>query len=307
MRLGFHLSIAGSYHRALTAALSLGCQALQIFVQNPRSWRWREPRAEELAAFRQARRQAGLWPLVVHLTYLPNLAAPDPGLYRRSRERLILELRLARELGADFLVCHPGHGPPEVATFRRVADCLAAAVREVPPPPLLLLENTAGQGREIGSRPAELKLLQELSGVPLGLCLDTAHALGAGYDLGGAAGVDRLLAEVACGPGLATLRIVHLNDSPAPAGSRRDRHQHLGRGLIGLEGFRYLLGHPALAAEAVIMETPRRHPVDEWLNLLTARTLVPGAALLPPVPEQGGATERDRRLPGQGPGTDRGR
>lgn len=292
MRVGFHLSIAGSYRRAVTEAQVLGCQALQIFAQNPRSWRWRDPPPQEVAAFRQARRQAGLWPLVVHLAYLPNLAAPDPGLYGRSRERLILELHLARELEADYLVCHPGHGPAHPDTFRRVADCLAAAVREVPPPPLVLLENTAGQGQELGSSIAELQLLKELSNVPLGLCLDTAHALGAGYEVGEAAGVERLLTEVAQGPGLTALRVVHLNDSRAPLGSRRDRHQHLGRGCIGFEGLRYLLRHPALAAEAVIMETPRRQPVDEWLNLLTARYLVPQAALLPPAPEAGRPRER---------------
>lgn len=285
MRLGFHLSIAGSYVRAVAEARHLGCQALQIFVQNPRSWRWREPRPEDLAAFRQARRQAGLGPLVVHLTYLPNLAAAEPALYRRSQERLIQELRLARELGAEYLVCHPGHGPPETATLRRGAASLAAAVRAVPPPPLVLLENTAGQGQELGFRVADLQVLMELSGVPLGLCLDTAHAQAAGYEVGEAAGVERLLAEVARGPGLAALRVIHLNDSKVAAGSRRDRHQHLGRGHIGLEGLRHLLHHPALAVEAVIMETPRRHPVDEWLNLLTARNLLAGPALLPPPAE----------------------
>jgi len=281
VRLGFHLSIAGSFTRAVTAAQHLGCQALQIFVQNPRGWRWREPSPEEIAAFRRARRQACLWPLVVHLTYLPNLAAADPVLYDRSRERLLQELRLARELGAEYLVCHPGHGPAEPATYRRVAKAVAAAVREVPPPPLVLLENTAGQGQEVGRQPAELEYLRQLSGVPVGICLDTAHAMGAGYDLAGAGGVARLLAELARGPGLAALKVVHLNDARTPAGSRRDRHQHLGRGSIGLAGLRHLLGHPALAVDAVIMETPRRHVVDEWLNLLTARILVPGPLLLP--------------------------
>ncbi len=280
MRLGFHLSIAGSFSRAVRTAVALGCQALQIFVQNPRGWRWREPEPASLAAFREARRRAGLWPLVVHLTYLPNLAAADPELYARSAARLQRELALARELEADYLVCHPGHGPREAPTLHRVAQALAAAVRAVPPPPLVLLENTAGQGSEVGCHPAQLRQLMELSNVPLGLCLDTAHAAGAGYDLAHPAGLARLVADLARGPGLECLQVIHLNDSRAAVGSRRDRHCHLGQGSIGLEGLRRLLTHPLLRAEAAIMETPRRHPVDEWRNLLTARSLVPGPLLL---------------------------
>ncbi len=281
MRLGFHLSIAGSLLRAVHEATALGCQALQLFVQNPRSWRWRQPEAAEISAFRQARRGAGLTPLVVHLSYLPNLAAVDPELSARSGERLTRELALARDLDAEYLVCHPGHGPLEDATWSRIARILATAVEQVPPPPLVLLENTAGQGAEVGFHPSQLGRLMELSGVPLGVCLDTAHAAGAGYDLGHPAGVSRLLADMASGPGLERLKVIHLNDSRTAIGSRRDRHTHLGRGSIGLAGFHHFFSHPLLRAEAVIMETPRRHVSDEWLNLLTARTLVPESRLLP--------------------------
>jgi len=274
MRLGFHLSIAGSLLRAIKQAQVLGCQALQIFVQNPRAWKWRQIPRSEIEAFVTTRRLAGLGPLAVHLTYLPNLASVDPALCHKSGERLTRELALARDLAADYLICHPGHAPASPESFQRVARALATAVSRTPPPPLVLLENTAGQGQELGWNPEQLGLILRLAAVPLGICLDTSHAFGAGYDLRHPAGVARLLAEVAQGPGLEAIKIIHLNDSQALLGSRRDRHAHLGRGAIGLEGFRHLFSHPWLKPEAAIMETPKRHQADEWRNLLTARSLV---------------------------------
>ena len=282
MRLGFHLSIAGSLQRAVSQAQVLGCQALQIFIQNPRGWKWRLVSPREIQDFTRARRLAGLGPLVVHLGYLPNLATADPALYSLSTGRLVRELALARDLAADYLVVHPGHGPLGEASFQRVARALAQAVSQVPPPPLVLLENTAGQGQELGWRFEHLERIITLSGVLLGLCLDTAHAWGAGYDLASPPGVDRLLAEIAAGPGLASLKIIHLNDSRAPCNARRDRHWHLGRGAIGLAGLRHFFAHPWLKPEAAIMETPKQHQGQEWVNLLVARSLVAGTLLLPP-------------------------
>ena len=130
----------------------LGCQALQIFVQNPRGWKWRPVAPAAIRDFCRARGLAGLGPLVVHLGYLPNLATADPALYALSTERLSRELELARALQADYLVVHPGHGPLGEASFAQVARALARAVSQVPPPPLVLLENTAGQGQELGWR-----------------------------------------------------------------------------------------------------------------------------------------------------------
>ena len=283
MRLGFHLSIAGSMLKAISQAQGLGCQALQIFVQNPRAWKWRPVDPGEIRDFTRARRRAGLGPLMVHLSYLPNLAAPDPALQQRSAARLAQELSLARDLEADYLVTHPGHGDLTEASFRLVAAALAAAVSRVPPPPLVLLENTAGQGRELGWRLDHLKRLMELSGVDLGLCLDTAHAFAAGYDLRSSHGVSLLLGEIARGPGLDRLKMLHLNDSKAAFNSRVDRHEHLGLGSLGLAGLRQFLTHPWLRPEGAIMETPKRHPADEWRNLLVARSLVPTLAL--PAPE----------------------
>jgi deoxyribonuclease-4 len=283
MRLGFHLSIAGSLRRAVAQAQVLGCQALQIFVQNPRGWKWRVVPKKEIAGFVRARRLAGLGPLVVHLGYLPNLATANLELYALSTERLSRELALARDLAADYLVVHPGHGPLGEASFKRVAQALARAVSHLPPPPLILLENTAGQGQELGWRFQHLGRIITLSAVPLGLCLDTAHAWGAGYDLGSYKGVAGLLADIASGPGLEALKIIHLNDSRAHCQARRDRHWHLGRGTIGLSGLRHFFSHPWLKPEAAIMETPKKHQGHEWVNLLVARSLVPGPPLLPPV------------------------
>jgi deoxyribonuclease-4 len=281
MRLGFHFSIAGSLRRAVSQAQVLGCQALQIFVQNPRGWKWRPVAPKEIEDFVVARRLAGLGPLVVHLGYLPNLATANPALYGLSTARLSRELALARDLTADYLVVHPGHGPLGEASFQRVARALAQAVSHIPPPPLILLENTAGQGQELGWRFQHLDQIITLSGVPLGLCLDTAHAWGAGYDLGSPHGVAGLLAEITRGPGLEALKIIHLNDSRNPCNARRDRHWHLGRGAIGLAGLRCFLGHPWLKPEAAIMETPKQHQGHEWVNLLVARSLVAGIPLLP--------------------------
>ena len=231
--------------------------------------------------FCRARGLAGLGPLVVHLGYLPNLATADPALYAMSTERLWRELELARALKADYLVVHPGHGPLGEASFAQVARALALAVSELPPPPLVLLENTTGQGQELGWRFEHLKRIITLSGVPLGLCLDTAHAHGAGYDLSRPPGIPRLLADLARGPGLDAVKIVHLNDSQVTCNSRRDRHWHLGLGAIGLAGLRHLLSHPWFKPEAAIMETPKPHQAYEWYNLLVARSLAPGTLLLP--------------------------
>lgn len=281
MRLGFHLSIAGSLRRAILQAQVLGCQALQIFVQNPRGWKWRRVAPAEIHDFTQARRLAGLGPLVVHLGYLPNLATADPALYALSTARLLQELALARDLAADYLVVHPGHGPLGEASFHRVAQALAQAVSQVPPPPLVLLENTAGQGQELGWHFQHLDRIITASGVPLGLCLDTAHAWAAGYDLASPQGVARLLAEIASGAGLEALKIIHLNDSGAPCNARRDRHWHLGLGAIGLAGLRHFFAHPWLRPEAAIMETPKQHQGHEWFNLLVARSLIAEMRLLP--------------------------
>lgn len=270
-KLGLHLSIAGGYHQALQRARALGCQALQIFLQNPRQWQWREPPAAAIARFQTLRAGSGVAVIAAHLSYLPNLAAADPELYQRSWDRLRRELTLARRLGLDYLICHPGHAG-DAGAQARLAAGLRRLVTALPPPPLLLLENTAGQRRELGGSLLELAAIIRAGEVPVGLCLDTAHAFAAGYDLTQEAGRARLWREVAGSP--APLRVVHLNDSLGGCHSHRDRHWHLGAGAIGAAALGLFLQELPPTVAAVILETPKKQPEDDPRNLATARRLL---------------------------------
>ena len=176
-----------------------------------------------------------------------------------STQRLLRELELARALKADYLVVHPGHGPLELA-IAQVARALALAVSPVPPPPWCSWKTLPVRARNWAGASSTCARIITESGVPLGLCLDTAHAHGAGYDLSSPPGVARLLADLARGPGLDAVKIIHLNDSRVPLNSRRDRHWHLGRGAIGLPGLRHLLSHPWLKPEAAILRDPATAP-----------------------------------------------
>ncbi len=269
-----HLSIAGGLPKSLDRARALGCQAVQIFVQNPRSWRWRPVPRPEIEDFLEKRHLNGIDLVVAHLSYLPNLAAADAHLYHRSWDRLRQELILGKSLGLNFLVCHPGHAPGGEAGLSRVASGLNRTITELPPPPLVLLENTSGQKNELGHAIADLYQIISLSQVPVGLCLDTAHAFAAGYNLRLAAGRKMLLTEITNGPGLQALKVIHLNDSLFSCGSHRDRHWHLGQGTIGLRGLGKFLQSCSPYIEGVILETPKKHPDDDAHNLAEARKLL---------------------------------
>ena len=192
----------------------------------------------------------------------------------RSWDRLRQELILGKSLELDYLVCHPGHASGDEVSLNRVAAGLNRTVTELPPPPLVLLENTAGQKNELGHAIADLHQIMSLSQVPVGLCLDTAHAFAAGYNLRLAAGRKMLLREITTGPGLQALKVIHLNDSLFPCGSHRDRHWHLGQGNIGLPGLGQFLQSCSPWVEGVILETPKKHSDDDAHNLAAARKLL---------------------------------
>ena len=280
--LGAHVSVAGGAEKAVARATDLGCDAFQIFVKSPNRWS-NAPRPEaESAAFRDAREAAGL-PAVAHAGYLVNLASPKEEVRAKSRDALADELRRCAALGVPGLVLHPGAPQDDgrEVGIERVAQGLDAVHAEVGASPVrVLLENTAGQGSTLGVSVGELRAILERIDAPgrVGVCLDTCHAFAAGYDLGGD-GYDRLLDELADGPGLDALACWHLNDSKFPRGKRRDRHANIGDGELGLAPFARLLRDDRFGETPMILETPlgddeQGHARD----LATLRSLLDGGA-----------------------------
>lgn len=280
IRIGIHTSIAGHVVSALELAHGLGANALQIFSASPRMWERGTSRITEPDAkrFRERRKELGLGPLVVHDNYLINLASPNPVLRARSVQAFHQEIIRALALGADYLVAHPGSGRDGTrdAAIAAIAQGLRQAARGVKLGDLqILLENTAGHGASVGSRFEELKaILDSCPDLPLGVCIDTAHLFASGWDIRKQGGLDATLAALDKALGLDRVAVIHVNDSKTALGSRVDRHQHIGKGKIGIEAFRAILNHPRLAGKAFIAETPIDKPGDDRRNVATLWSLV---------------------------------
>jgi len=248
-------------------AVELGCSALQIFTQAP--GRWSGPPITEGAAerFREAARRAGLAETsFAHAPYLINMAAPGDGLWERSVALLADQLERARLLGLAGVVLHPGAhtGSGVEAGLRRSADGIRRALERVPSSPPLLLEITAGQGTVLGSCTEELGAI--LTGLPddrVGVCWDTAHLWGAGYDIRGEEGWETVWQELGTHTGFARPALIHLNDTNVEVGSRRDRHERIGRGMLGVETFARIVRDPRLGATPMVLETPKGDD-DNW-------------------------------------------
>lgn len=287
IRIGIHTSIAGDVVRALDLAHGLGANALQIFSASPRMWERGTSRVSEADAkrFRDRRKELGLGPLVIHDNYLINLASPNPVLRARSVQAFHQEIIRAIALGADYLVAHPGSGRDGTrdAAIAAIAQGLRQATRGLKIGDLrILLENTAGHGASLGSRFEELKaILDACPDLPLGVCIDTAHLFASGWDIRTPAGLDKMIAALDSAVGLARIPVIHANDSKTALGSHVDRHEHIGKGKIGLEAFRAILNHPSLAGKAFIAETPIDRPGDDRRNVamlwkLVGKTIVAG-------------------------------
>jgi len=280
IRIGIHTSIAGDITHALDIAAGLGANALQIFSASPRMWdRGRsEIPPPDRDRFRARREELGLGPLVIHCNYLLNLASPDPVLQARSVQAFHREIVRALGLGADYLVLHPGSAltTDNGTAIGRLAQGLKHAARGLRLGALrILLENTAGQGSALGSQFEELKaILDACPGLPLGVCLDTAHLFAAGWDIRTEQGWDDTLFHIDRTVGIPRVAVVHLNDSKAALGSRVDRHEHIGKGKIGLPGLRRILNHPLLSRCAFILETPIDKPGDDKRNVSAVWRLV---------------------------------
>jgi deoxyribonuclease-4 len=277
MRFGFHISIAGGFSKVVERARKRGCETIQLFSRNPRGWAYSPLDQQEVNRFREDFSRSAIFPLFVHLPYLPNLASEDRDLYGKSLDALEADLGRTSSLGADYLIIHVGHRVhvSDDEAINRIAEGINEAFQKVPNSVILLLENTAGQGTEVGHRFSQLRKIIE--GVAererMGVCLDTAHAFAAGYDLSTQEGLDKTLGEFREEIGLERLRLVHLNDTRSPLGGHVDRHWHIGEGNIGLKGFGNIVNHPLLVNLPGIMETPRKDDVEDLRNMEVIRGL----------------------------------
>jgi deoxyribonuclease-4 len=212
------------------------------------------------------------------MPYLPNIASSKSKFYKRSIRSITTDLQRAEQLGAQYLIIHIGHRmeSSEDQAIEAVSQGIDHAFEKVENGVILLMENTAGQGTEIGYTFDQIKkIIERVSDHErVGVCLDTAHSFEAGYDLSNKDGIERTLEAFDQTLGLKRLHLLHLNDSKTPLGSRRDRHWHIGEGHIGREGFRCLVNHPSLIHLPGIMETPRKDTVEDLKNMEVIRSLV---------------------------------
>lgn len=276
MRLGFHLPVAKGLVAAAEQAAGMGTECLQVFAGNPRSWIQRPLDPGVAATFARACREHDLTPVTLHAPYLINLASPDPEMWRRSVAGLADQLVRAAALRAKAVVVHPGSRGkmPLEWGLERVASGVRRALEVAAGPVQVWLENTAGGGGHLGGTLSQLALLLErLPESATGACLDTAHALAAGYRLSGQGDFRNFLDRVDQILGLGRVGLWHLNDTLHPRGSRRDEHTHLGKGRLGVDFFRELLADARLTGAAGVMETPKDSPWADRRNLALLRRL----------------------------------
>jgi deoxyribonuclease IV len=272
------MSISGGVEKAVLRGQEVGCETMQIFTKNSNQWKAKPLPTREVTAFRQACQSAGIGPVVAHSAYLINLAAPDEALYKKSIEAFLDELQRCEWLGIPYLVVHPGAhmGAGESPGLQRIAAAIdrihgATASNQV----TMVLEVTAGQGTALAYKFEHFAALLDQVDAPnrLGFCLDTCHLLAAGYDFRTRQGYDQMMEAWEALVGIGRIRVIHLNDSKKDLGSRVDRHEHIGQGYIGTQGFEFLLNDPRLAELPMVLETPKDDNADVR-NLATLRRLM---------------------------------
>jgi deoxyribonuclease-4 len=280
-RIGIHTSSAGGVHNAAERAYRLGCNTLQIFSSSPRQWAAYELNRTHCDEMRQLRERYDLKPLVIHTNYLVNLAGVNEVFLKKSIEAFRGEIERAIALCAEYLVLHPGsfRGLDREQGLLRTAAAITASAQGLDLARAgltILIENTAGAEYSLGGsfdQVAEvLEYLRDV--VPVGACIDTCHTHVAGYDIVSPQGLQDTLKQLDETVGLKNVHVWHCNDAKAARGSKLDRHQHIGKGSIGLEPFRRLLNDPRLAHAAFIAETPIDEPGDDVRNVAALRKLV---------------------------------
>jgi deoxyribonuclease-4 len=276
VNVGVHISIAGSLDRAVDRAKDAGCDVFQIFSRNPRGWGFSPLSEDTRNAFTVKIRSSGIIP-VVHMPYLPNLASPKQEIYEKSVATLSAELDRCARLDIPYLVTHLGHhlGDGIAGGRTRVTRAINTALENSDNNVILLLENTAGEKNSVGSSFEHIRGIMDglEKNHRIGICLDTCHAFAAGYELRTETGIRQTLAQFEDQIGIKYLRIIHLNDSKGDLGSSLDRHEHIGMGFIGEDGFRRILHNPVVSVLPLICETPVDDRRDDAGNIAKVREL----------------------------------
>ena len=276
VKVGVHISIAGSLDRAVDRAKAAGCDVFQMFSRSPRGWGFAPLSDEIRSAFTGKIRSTGIIP-VDHMPYLPNLASPKSDIHEKSIAALSAELDRCGRLDIPYLVTHLGHhlGDGIAGGRLRVVGAINTALENSENNVILLLENTAGEKNSVGSSFEHIRGIMD--GIEkndrIGVCLDTCHAFAAGYELRTEMGIAETLKQFEDQIGIKNLIVIHLNDSKGDRGSNLDRHEHIGMGFIGEDGFRRILHHPVLSALPLICETPVDDRRDDVGNIAKVREL----------------------------------
>ncbi|MEW6448722.1 MAG: deoxyribonuclease IV [Bacillota bacterium] len=275
--LGAHMSIAGGVDQAIARGKSIGCRAIQIFTKSARQWLARPLTVEEVSRFKRAREESGIL-VFAHTSYLINLGASDDDLWAKSTASFIEEMERCAALELPYLVTHPGAGMEEEEGLDRIRVALDEILKRTGGSGVMvLLETTAGQGVTLGHRFEHLSWLIENSAHPerLGVCYDTCHTFAAGYDIRTPEAFTATFEAFDKIIGIDRLKAVHLNDSRGGLGSRVDRHEHIGKGKLGLEAFRLLLNDPRFRKLPMVLETPKGPDMREDVeNLAVLRGLL---------------------------------
>jgi deoxyribonuclease-4 len=293
-RIGIHTSTARGVEHAAERAYRLGCSTFQVFSSSPRQWKPYELTPSQCDEMNRLRARYDLRPLVIHANYLINVAGGNAEFHRKSIEALRAEMDRAISLCAEYLVLHPGsfRGMEREQGVERASAAIAEAAR---PHDLarsglaVLVENTAGAEYSLGGSFEQLsELLERLRpALPVAVCIDTCHTHVAGYDIVSETGYQQTMRRIDAAIGLKNVPVWHCNDAKAPCGSHLDRHQHVGKGTIGLEAFRCLLNDPRTADAAFIAETPIDDPLDDLANVNTLKSLVATQKAADLKPERG--------------------
>ena len=277
--LGAHMSIGGGIHMAIERACSIECRAMQMFVKNNMQWFARPLAPDEIRAFLEHRHRSELWSIFAHANYLINLAATNPQFHANSLRALTEELIRADQLELPFLVLHPGAhlGTGEEIGLKKIAASIDKVLGKLPKlKTKIALETTAGQGSCLGHTFEQIAFIIDNVSQPecLCVCLDTAHVFAAGYDIRSDSSARKTLREFDQVIGRNRLVAIHLNDSKTPCGSRVDRHEHIGKGRIGLDAFGFIMRDRRFRKIPKVLETPKGQEMrEDVMNLRTLRAL----------------------------------